>query len=87
MRDVSDLARCARGVEGCRRDSETMEIRVNYERTRTRQTVIACGVRAQKRALRGLGSSESMLSSGTSGRAGTLDSCLAADVGKYIPQG
>jgi len=86
-RDVSDLARYASGVDGWRRDSENIHPEVNVERTRTRQTVIACWVTAQNRDLRGLGAKESMFSSGTSGKAGAPDSRLAADVGKYIPQG
>jgi hypothetical protein len=54
------------------------------ERTLTRQSAIPFLVRMQNSDLRGLGTTHRTDSIGRLGRAGTVDSCLAADVGKYM---
>ena len=51
--------------------------------TRTRHNDNPLLVSAAKSVLRGLGTIESTSSLG-SGRGGTLESCLAAEVGKYM---
>lgn len=55
-------------------------------RTRTRQTASPFLVRVQNSDLRGVGDMHMTVSGGRLGSAGTVESCLAADVGKYISQ-
>jgi hypothetical protein len=55
------------------------------KRTRIRQTARPFLVTVQKRDLRGLGERHTTDSGGRLGKAGTVESCLAADVGKYMP--
>jgi len=52
--------------------------------TLTRQTVTPFLVRVQNRDFPGLGERHKTGSGGIFGRAGTVESCLAAEVGKYI---
>jgi hypothetical protein len=52
--------------------------------TRMRQTATPFLVRVQNKDLRGLGERYMIGSGGRFGRAGTVESCLAADVGKYM---
>ena len=53
-------------------------------RTRTRQIATPFLVSEQNKCFRGLGAIASTTSGGMFGSAGTVDSCCAADVGKYI---
>lgn len=54
------------------------------QRTRTRQTEMLVLVNEQNRSLVGPGEIDKTSSGATFGSVGTVDSCLAANTGKYI---
>jgi hypothetical protein len=58
-----------------------------YKLTLTSQRATTVRVRVQNSDLRGLDASAMTNSVGMLGRAALVASCLAADVGKYIPSG
>lgn len=66
------------------REVSDLEMWASGAEGRTRQTVKELLVSKQKRDLRGLASKRSTGSAVISGRAGTVNNCLAAEVGKYI---
>lgn len=66
------------------REASDLEMWASGAEGRTRQTDKELLVSKQKRDLRGLASKHSTGSGVISGRAGTVNNCLAAEVGKYI---
>jgi hypothetical protein len=86
-KDVGVRERYAKTAEGCQR-SETSKSGWNLTQrhTRTRQTERPFFVSVQNSDFRGLGERHITGSSGRFGKAGTADSCLAAEVGKYMTE-
>jgi hypothetical protein len=82
--DVGVRVKYASTADGYFDQSKPMAFRLYYQRTRTRQTPTPFLVRAQNKDFLGLGARPITISGGRLGRGGTVESCRAAEVGKYI---